>query len=145
MVCHSLWSELVFNYIFFWKSLPNFCMDISRSKPCVNFGNICTKSCTVRTCLPFCLFVKYFHYYTLQSGKWIAWKWVTQTTLRKIHHGIIIDTFYFSQTNLLVRHIACVVYVIKSKTIFDHFTLFLLTSQFPALVSTNALIVILEI
>ena len=124
MVCHSLWSELVFNYIFFRKSLPNFCMGMRRSKSCVNFGNVCTKSFTKRTYRPFCLFVKHF-YYTVQSGKWIDWKWVTKTALRKIHHGIIIDILQFSQINLLLRHIAWVVYVIKSKTIFDYSMLFL--------------------
>ena len=93
------------------------------SNPCVNSGNACTESCTVRTFLPFCLFVKYFCYYIVQGGEELASKWVTKTMLCKIHHDTIIDTLQLSQTNLLIRHLACMVYVIKSKTIFDHFTL----------------------
>ena len=100
-------------------------MDIRYNNPCVNFIDVCTKSCTVKTCMLFCFSWNISVDKSPPRQENESPDWATKTMLRKIHHDIAIDTLQFSQINLLVWHIAWVIYLIKCKTIFDHFTLYL--------------------
>ena len=99
-------------------------MDMRCSNPCVNFSNACTRSCTVRSCLPFCLFLSIFCCYTVQAKR---------MNCQKVSHQnhVALDSswhycWYFvvhADKLASLLDIACLVYVIKSKAIFDHFTI----------------------
>ena len=114
------WSVLVLNCTFYQKILPQFCMDMRRSNPCVNFGNVCAKSCTVRTYLTFCLFVKYFSYYTVQ---------VRRMKRQKVSYWnhVALDSpwHYYWYFAVLADKFASKTHAMPSLciTIFDHFPL----------------------
>ena len=104
---------------FFQKILPHFFMDMRCSNPCINFSNVCTKSCKVRTCLSFCLFLSIF-YYTVKVRRKKHQKVSYQN-----HVALDLSWHYYWYFVVLTYKFASKIHGMPSlcKTIFDHFTL----------------------
>ena len=104
---------------FFQKILPQFCMDIRWRNPCINFSNVCTKSCKVRTCLSFCLFLSIF-YYTVKVRRKKHQKVSYQN-----HVALDSSWHYYWYFVVLTYKFVSKIHGMPSlcKTIFDHFTL----------------------